>query len=123
MPRRGQDRGTTDHGHNARALRETSCPSQQEGTNHHEMKSSQMFCSALASPRILLSTYWPSPILFSFQNLTLSQPEAVGLQWILGNLFQQILIQKLTTSWTGQSIAWLTDVMHECWLWFWYNHA
>lgn len=123
MPHCGQDRGTTDHGHNARALRETSCPSQQEGTNHHELKSSQTFCSALASLRILLSTYWPSPILFSSQNLTLSQPEAVGLQWILGNLFQQILIQKLTTSWMGQSIAWLTDVIHECWLWFWYNHV
>lgn len=123
MPRRGQDRGTTDHGHNARDLRETSCPSQQEGTNHHELKSSQTFCSASSSPRILLFTHWPSPILFGFQNLILSQPEAVGLQWILGNLLQQILIQKLTTSWTGQSIAWLTDVIHECWLWFWYNYV
>lgn len=80
MPRRGQDGGTTDHGHIARALRETSCPSQHEGINHHELKGSQTFCSALAYPWILLSTYRPSTILFSFQNFTLSKPEAVGLQ-------------------------------------------
>lgn len=47
MPRRGQGRGTTNHGQIAIALGEISCPSQQEGTNHHELKSSQTFCSAL----------------------------------------------------------------------------
>lgn len=113
----------TQIGHIARALRETSCPSQHEGINHHELKSSQTFCSALASPWILLSSYRTSPTLFIFQNLTLSKPKAVGLQWILGNLFQQILSQKLTTSWAGQSIAWLTDVVPECWLRFWYSHV
>lgn len=64
MPRRGQDRGTTDHGHNARDLRETSCPSQQEGTNHHELKSSQTFCSVSSSPRILHLLAKPYPIWF-----------------------------------------------------------
>lgn len=40
-------------------------------------KAAKHLCGALASAQILLSTYWPSPVLFSFQNLTLSQPKAV----------------------------------------------
>lgn len=64
MPHHGQDRGTTDHGHNARALRETSCPSQQEGPNHHKLKSSQTFMWRLGfcsdSPLHLLAK--PCPI-------------------------------------------------------------